>query len=706
MDNAPSYQILINHGSNGRIEALTGLLRRAGLDIDAREFEGDHLPDEVPGGETHDLIILFADVPGQANEALLRQLQSSRRDIPCLLICRATARWLPLLGLGAAALISESQLDSAAGQVQFVYQIKRELLQLSQRREARRAAGSVRELHQRLQLFVDNTTDAIATLQDGLHQSANPAWLEFFGFRALPDIYAVPFLDLVAEEDAERVRQFLRQPFNSGVQRCEFTAVRRDGTDVVAAMDSAAVSINGEQSLQLIVQAAHGNAAQNNAVREALSKDLQSGLLNEAGFFRAVNQAISIAVYQQRPSALIMLSAPQLAEIAVVLGKTDMHLLLRDIATVLRARCPPQTALGRLDGGDFVVLLPDADTESCQSMLGKLDSLQTAMQAMAPAGMSLSFQIGAAMITDEAPDADTILIRARQHQTVRRHQSIRQNGDSGAATLANTLEPLRQALKDENLLLVYQPTISLKADLREYYEVRCRVPVADRLIYPAEFLDAANQHGLGERLDRYVISHALRVLTSQNRDDLRLTINLTANSLLSQTLPVWLTQELQRQQQSSRQLILQISELDIMSAPDEARAFCQKIRDLGFALSLTHFGCSLDPIRMLGQFPADFVKLDRSLIQHVDLDVQQRAQLQDVVSSLQAQGVRVIAPMIEDIELLPLLWQANVNFVQGNCLHEPSDHMEFGLFQEEDISLALHDPHDQPDLPDQHSESL
>ncbi|HBN14444.1 MAG: sensor domain-containing phosphodiesterase [Pseudomonadota bacterium] len=687
-----TYQILINHSAGPRSQAVLNLLRRAGIQFRAKELTTGHLPDDVPGCDSHDLILLFTDSPGQNCELLLRQLQSSRRDIPCLLICRTPSRWLSMLSLGAAALINETQLETPTGQVQFVYQIKRELEHLNLRRQFRRASSSIRELHQRLQLFTDHTTDAVATLQGGLHQYANNAWLSYFGFRNHTELHATPFLDLVADEDADRVRAFMRQPFNNGMQRCEFMAIRRDGSEILTALDSASISVNGEQSLQLMVQAALGNATHQNAVREAMSQDLQSGLLNDRGFHKVINQAISSAVYQGRSSALILMTAPQLAEISVVLGKTDTHILLRDIASVLASKCPEPAILGRLDDGDFAVLLPDADTEACQSTLMRLDTLETALQAMAPQGLSLSFRSGAAMVTDEAPDAETLLIRARQHQIIRQHQ-VYTNGPVSI----DVLTPLRQSLRDENLLLVYQPTVSLRTDPKEFYEVRIRVPIADRMIYPNEFLQIANQHGYGERLDRYVISHALRTLNNQKNPQLCLTVNLTSNTLLSQTFAVWLAQELKRQEQSAKSLILQFSEMDVMGSPDQVRLFCQRLRELGFELSLSHFGCSLDPFRLLGQLPVDFVKLDRSLWQQIDIDLEQRERLQEVIRHLHAQGIRVIAPMVEDVELLPLLWQANINFVQGNCLQQPSDLLEFGLFQEQRISLPQ---------PDQHSETL
>ena len=71
----------------------------------------------------------------------------------------------------------------------------------------------------------------------------------------------------------------------------------------------------------------------------------------------------------------------------------------------------------------------------------------------------------------------------------------------------------------------------------------------------------------------------------------------------------------------------------------------------------------------------------------IDTDPAQREKLKNIVDSLHARGVLVIAPMIDHIDVLPLLWEADVNFVQGNCLQEPSDKMDFSFVQDEEITL-------------------
>jgi len=207
------------------------------------------------------------------------------------------------------------------------------------------------------------------------------------------------------------------------------------------------------------------------------------------------------------------------------------------------------------------------------------------------------------------------------------------------------------------------------------------------MIYPPRFLQLANQHGLGEKIDRWVAEKSLQVLQERNNPGLQLIINLTHNSIASPDFLPWLQQHMHERRQSAEHIVLQISELDIVSSPDEVNHFCQQLQQLRIDLSVTHFGCTLTPFKYLPHEGAVYVKLDKSLLDDIGLNLVQRDKLNTTVDALHAKGLLVIAPMIDQINLLPLLWQANVNFVQGNFLQEPSDKLDFSFVQDEELTL-------------------
>jgi multidomain signaling protein FimX len=684
MDNTQTNSILVFSQAAPLGKQVFELLRRIGMNLHVLEPGAEHLPDEPAELQRYDLILLICDIGWSWAESLLQDLKLSRRDIPCLLICRSTAHGLPLLGHGAAGIITAALLESAAGQQQFVHQLNRELEYLRVRRDARRMHNEMLDLRQRLQLMIDNSRDPIAIVHHGVYLSANPAWLALFGISTLTALCATQFLDLVATADLPDLRALLRQPFPEQLIIAEFRAVRPDGTGFPAALTAIPVKIDGEHCLQLTIHPVDDSDARHQqSSREAMDTDLQSGLLNEAALQRVIGQAISSAHDQQQCGRLILVSSPQLSSVTTQLSATDTLLLIRNIAAALLSHFPPPVAGGRLDSGDFVLVLNEMVGSGDSGRLHDLNELETILSALAPSAMAITFACGAAVITDETPDTETLIIRARQHQTARQRQSLAVPAISARYAMPDLVQ---QAVHDQNIELVFQPTVGLNADLSCIYEARFRVPLADRLVYPEELLTIVNQHGMGERLDRCVITKALETLTGLNPANLRLIINVTGNSLLSRTFPIWLAQELHRHHQNPGALIIQISELDSLAATAQTQLFSENLNEIGVAISLTHFGSCLDPYRLLTKAAVDYVRLDKSLLQHLALDISQHERLQTLVSHLQAQGVKVIAPMIEDIEILPQLWECNVNYVQGNCLQQPGG-LGPVLFQQHTISL-------------------
>jgi PAS domain S-box-containing protein len=685
-----TYTILVSHGCLEQAEPLVTLLERSGTTCRLTECPADGIADQLPGVDSFHLALLFTEAAGLSSEAILKQIVASGNEMPCLIVSPTPVRHLPLMNQGAAAVIAANQLTTQSGQIQLVYQLRRELSQLNFRRENRRLSNDVREMQQRLSSLMAQSPLAVATIKNGLHVEANEAWQQCFGYDDLDAVQAIPFLDLISRQDVEKVRQFLQKsPMQAGAY-CEFEARRNDGNTFHAVLQQHAIYNNGKAYTQLTVRERTGNPAHENDLQDARKHDLLSGLYSEDYITQCVDQAISEAIYQQQFSSLILLSIPEMTEAATVLGKNDTWLLTRDIANQLKSQCPQGAQIGRLDSGDFIILLPGSSDIADHELLSRLEELQSTIQTLLPVGLSLTFRCGSALVTDEAPDAETLFIRARQHQRARQTQ-LQAPDFQGQhnATGSNLTSQLRDAVEKESLQIVYQSIVSLQSDWSPWFEVRVRLPLGDQVLMPHLFMDQVNQHGYGEKIDRYVLGKAIKVLAEHDeQSDLRLVVNLTANSLTSQTLLIWLTRELEKYRQGPGNLILQISEPDSLNVLERVRHFTDSAIALGFEIAISQFGCSLDPLRLVDQLNVTYAKLDKVMLHHIDMDAPQRERLQDVVNHLHSKNIRVIAPLIEDIELLPLMWQLDINYVQGYALQTPSEHLETGLFVPASIGSA------------------
>jgi len=695
MDKKSITNILILAESGANAEQIINLIRKSGRSVFARKAADHTELLELIGQRHWDLLLLLMDTVADIPVNISAILKGHDTDIPALLLLNhdIPADRYPKLASGIKAVMTVNDPDDLGQQAKLQRYVQRELENLHERRERRRVTAALRELEQRYRLLLASASDAISYLHEGVHVYANAAYMHLFGYNSVEEMISVPLLDLVAIDDIPAVKAFLRSQFDMDSGSCTFQALCKDGRSFNATMDAAVVPYEGERALQLLIQPATGNTRLKNTIRQIHNRDLLTGLLNRASLLIQIEHALGDAVYEQKHSALLLLQLQHLDEVTLVMGKSATNLLLADIGDLLHRLLPADVLAGRLSTSEFGILIPTNELRGSDWPERLLETVNTGLRPLVPQTLQLFAMAGSAAVTEEAVDAEVVVERARHNINARQNQE----GNRGQHTAALDIRPneillgLREALATGNFVLVFQPVVNLRADGLEHYEIRIRMRQPSNaetaLLFPPDFLEIANQHGLGEEIDRWVLLQAMDLLQLRNNPRLRFTVNLTQNSITGSTLLPWLANRLHELRQSTEQLILQVSELDIVSTPQKVAEFGRQLTELNIRLSITHFGCSLDPFRHLDTVPAHFVKLDRALLQDLDVDAKQREKLQATVKGLHARGLLVIAPMIDQIEMLPLLWQAELNMVQGNCLQEPSDNMDFSFMQDEEITL-------------------
>jgi multidomain signaling protein FimX len=695
MDKKSISNILILAESGANAEQIVNLVRKSGRSVFARNAANNAELLELIGQHPWDLLFLLMDGVADLPIDILAVLRESDTDIPALLLLNnaVPADQYPNLASGIKAVLTVNDPDDLAQQAKLNRYVQRELENLHERRERRRAVAALRDLEQRYRLLLASASDAISYLHDGVHVYANAAYMNLFGYDSVEEMISVPLLDLVAIDDKRAVKAFLRSQFDMDSRICAFQAMRKDGSSFNASMDAAVVPYEGERALQLLIHPATGNTRLKNTIRQIHNRNLLTGLLNRASLLTQIEHALGDAVYEQKHSALLLLQLQHLDEVSVVMGKSATNLLLADVGDLLLKLLPADVLAGRLSTSEFGILIPNSETRDSNWPERLLGAVNNGLRPLVPQTLHLYAVAGSAAVTEEAMDAEVVVERARYNISARQNQE-RNRGQHAAALDIRPNEillGLRQALSAGNFALAFQPVVNLKADGLEHYEIRIRMPKQSStetpLLFPPDFLEIANQHGLGEDIDRWVLAQAMDLLQLRNNSRLRFTVNLTKNSITGSTLLPWLAARLHELRQPTEQLILQVSELDIISTPQKGVDFGKQLAELNIRLSITHFGCSLDPFLHLDSVQAHFVKLDRALLQDLDVDVKQRVKLQATVKGLHARGLLVIAPMMDQIEMLPLLWQADLNMLQGNCLQEPSDNMDFSFMQDEEITL-------------------
>ncbi|MDZ4158537.1 MAG: signal peptidase I, partial [Anaerolineaceae bacterium] len=226
---------------------------------------------------------------------------------------------------------------------------------------------------------------------------------------------------------------------------------------------------------------------------------------------------------------------------------------------------------------------------------------------------------------------------------------------------------IRQALEKNELMLYYQPVVSLKNGDTSYLEalLRWQHPVRG-LQMPADFLPQAERDGLLPEIDRWVLEHGCAQLNAWRSAGIPLhplAINISAQQLRQAGFAKMVETILSRSEIPANLLQLEIDK----SAMDPNGVMLENIRRLkelgvGITVSLTE---TSDMRQIVSDFGVSDVKIGRSLTRRMLADQQFGESAHRWFAIAREQLINVVAVGIETSEQYGFFKQNDCQAAQG-----------------------------------------
>jgi EAL domain-containing protein (putative c-di-GMP-specific phosphodiesterase class I) len=246
--------------------------------------------------------------------------------------------------------------------------------------------------------------------------------------------------------------------------------------------------------------------------------------------------------------------------------------------------------------------------------------------------------------------------------------------DPYSADRLGLLAELRRALAGDELVLHYQPKVSVRDGEVTGVEALVRWRHPERgLLPPGEFVPLAERTGAIADLTRWVLDTALAQCRAW-RDagvDLPVAINLAAANIVDVTLPDAVAAALERHGVPGDRLECEISEDTVMADPIRAMEVLGRLRGLGLRLSLDDFGTGHSSLAYLKRLPLDEVKIDRSFVLGMTDDENDAVIVRSTIDLARNLGLDVVAEGVEDEETLRGLGELHCDVAQGFHVSRP-----------------------------------
>ena len=410
--------------------------------------------------------------------------------------------------------------------------------------------------------------------------------------------------------------------------------------------------------------------------------DPLTNLPNRMKFNHALEQSVAEAQQSQQPFALAIIDLDNFKEVNDSLGHDAGDELLITVSRRLRSSLRSSDLIARLGGDEFGVIIQGIG--SGQGLFRPLDAMMNAVATpMEIAGQPwrCTLSMGVTLFPADAwesgnlvKNADIALYRAKAGG---RSQYVLFQPELKVAVErhASLLQDMEEAIKQQQLLLHYQPVVDLHSAKVIGMEALLRWQHTDLgLVTAGQFAQVFDNMDLAARLGLLVTRMAIEQAAIWKNSGVpfgKIAINVTAADFMLGNYPDYLTRLLQEQGLQPDDVCIEVTEgMFLGRTAGPVLEGIRALHDMGTEIAFDDFGtgyASLTHLRM----PIDRLKIDRSFVQGIEHDETNAAIIRAVVELGLTLGKKVTVEGVETAEQVLTLRGIGCQQFQGYLFSRP-----------------------------------
>ena len=410
--------------------------------------------------------------------------------------------------------------------------------------------------------------------------------------------------------------------------------------------------------------------------------DALTNLPNRELFVDRLDQAIQQARRKKESGAVLALDLDHFKRINDTLGHPIGDQLIKAVSVRLLKLLFDSDTITRIGGGAFIILLSRvAKSEDAENVATKLLTAFKAPFLINEHELFTSCSIGIAIFPNDGESSDILIKNADAAMHISKERG-KDRYQLFSSSIANSsferlvLESsLRRAMERKEFQLFYQPQVDLRTGEAVGAEALIRWKHPDLgFIPPMEFIPIAEETGLIHPIGEWVLKTACeqkKIWDEQGFKSFRVSVNLSARQFHYANLVDVVGDTIRKSGIDARCLDLELTESTIMDRLEETTLTLKRLKNMGAHISIDDFGTGYSSLMYLKTFPIDCVKIDKSFVNDVTTDSDDRAITQAIISMAHSLKLEVVAEGVETKEQLEILKSQGCDIIQGYLFSKP-----------------------------------
>ena len=542
------------------------------------------------------------------------------------------------------------------------------------------------------QALVEDSSKAVAIIQEGIHAQANAEYLQLFGLKSEDDLIGLPLLDLLQPQDITDFKFRFKKVSQGQFEHGRFDIHSQN--PLLAKQNPLKIEFVGaaDDAIQITIDIE--NTAQNTVPAQTTADKAAA----KPSTYQLVNRTLA-----KQPSSANALVVFSLANCPESIFQADWQ-TTKNYFTNIQNFLKEQTnvPLFNVSNGLVVGLFQAESPAILESKLIGLNSLtKPQLLTVDQHTYPLNLRIGYVPFTPDIQNESSFeqLISQGFANALPQPQEQHNSGlaldlsfgesnlnviESAAAVPQSYSESaiiaaIRQSLDRGEIHLKYQQLYD-KQDTNLYtYEVTSGFIFNSEWKSLTSLIDLAEDPELSIKLDRWILVEACKQLHNfiTQYPEAKLIVNLNKFVLLQdRSFPEFVSKLITIiGSRISHPLILQFSEEDISQNLGDAQKQISLLRQHGAEISLRDFGHSIYSESILKQVDIHYLTLHSALTEKLAAD-DSTQELQEQLSIYsEIKPVEVLLRDLNDMNLFANAWNVDARFIQGDYFQKKLDHL-------------------------------
>jgi len=413
-----------------------------------------------------------------------------------------------------------------------------------------------------------------------------------------------------------------------------------------------------------------------------------TGLPNQAQALIDMNALYAKIHLENNMLALVLIDIDNLAQLRAIIGYEQINIIFKKFANYLEM-------LGKKHGfftyhtfhNEFLLILPKVTSsdeviklsETIQKELVSFYKMEDVrLYLTASVGVSIYPESGSTLNLFDNAYKSLAKAEKSGHGRISLFKEEMMQHDYNELVLYNEMH---EAVEKNEFEVYYQPIIDVKTEEVVSAEalIRWRHPKYG-LIAPDVFIPMMEKTGFIVEIGRFVLEEVLKQLKRWELfkfKQIDVSINMSLLEIETEGFIGNVEKQLVHHKVSPERIKFEITEGSAMSNSEKLDKEFLALKNLGVGISLDDFGTGYTSFSYLKKFPADILKIDKTLIDFILVNKEDQRIIKAMIELAHNLGMKIVVEGIENEKMFKMIASYECDYMQGYYFSKPVPVFEF-----------------------------